>query len=94
MAANYCTASASQAVGFNGYSHAAAWSGLGFTPVELPPSRAKAGEDFGLRNANGDWIADLKLWIDHDHRVLDNYRAARIADAQRLARFPDLTKDN
>jgi hypothetical protein len=86
MNAGYCTPYVEKASKFNGFTHANQYSYGGFIPCELPDRVKGAGETYGLRNANGDWIISLTAWWDHDPRAEQEYKKFILREAEALGR--------
>lgn len=89
----YCSHSSEDAAKFNDYAHAFQFASMGFSPVELPASVASRGE-WGLRNANGDWIANLEAWWKHEPRALKSFQAFYRQACKSILRDADFMKDN
>lgn len=66
------------------------WSGYGYEAAQLPKSLHCGVDDYGLRNADGEWITSLTKWFEHDARVLEQYKERLILNAKRREQFPDL----
>lgn len=61
----YRTAIADEAEKFNGEHHANTHASNGFIAVELPVHARKAGKTHALQDITGDYISDLKVFIEH-----------------------------
>jgi len=70
----YLTADKSKAARFNGESHAAPHAALGFLPERMERTERWSSDGWGLRNANGDWIKDMKAWHAHDPRAVQGVK--------------------